>query len=367
MLWRSVIRPLLFCLPAELAHELSMKGFGAALSFPGVARCVQSRYQVLDQRLQTRLFGIDFQNPVGLAAGFDKNGVWFEALRRLGFGCVEIGTLTAREQPGNSKPRLFRLPDDRALINRLGFNNRGSAWAAKRLARKSISHPLGINIGKSRVTELADAAIDYRQSFERLFPFASYFTINVSSPNTPGLRDLQNRGDLTKIIGELQQANRQLAADLGLPTRPILLKIAPDLTDQQLDEIADLGRESRLDGMIATNTTVSRAGLQTGSQTIERIGAGGLSGGPLTQRSREVVARLFAKLGQQIPIIGCGGILNGENAWQMINAGASLVQVYTGFIYGGPGFIRDVNRYLLHRLEEAGLASISECVGKRLT
>ncbi|HMO12813.1 MAG TPA: quinone-dependent dihydroorotate dehydrogenase [Pirellulaceae bacterium] len=367
MLWRSVFRPLLFCLPAETAHELSMHVFALSVRVPGISHCVERACRVDDQRLNAKYFGLNFENPVGLAAGFDKNGLWFPALQRLGFGFVEIGTLTSVEQTGNPKPRLFRLSRDQALINRMGFNNRGSEWAAARLSRQKISGIVGINIGKSKTTELAQAAGDYRKSFDRLFPFASYFTINVSSPNTQGLRDLQNRRDLNLIISELSAANQRLSNSLNIAAKPILLKIAPDLSDEQIDEMAELALENGLDGIIATNTTVNRHGLKTDPQKVERIGTGGLSGAPLTERSRTVVSKLYARLGQRIPIVGCGGIMTPHDAWLMINAGASLIQVYSGFVYGGPRFAYAINRYLLRCLDKAGVQSISDCVGRNWT
>lgn len=357
MLWRSLIRPLFFCIPAERAHYVAMSCFELGHALIG------SRYQINDARLSTHLFDIHFPNPVGLAAGFDKNGLWFNQLSKLGFGHVEIGTLTAHAQPGNPKPRLFRLPQDKALINRMGFNNQGSELAAATLANTKINPIVGINIGKSKITELENASEDYRLSFERLFEFAQYFTINVSSPNTPGLRKLQNRSSLEKIITTLQASNRITSQELASKPKPILLKIAPDLTDEQIDEIGNIAIESSLDGVIATNTTISREHLKTSSAAVQKIGDGGLSGSPLTVRSRQVVARLYQQIGHQIPVIGCGGIMNGEDAWRMICAGASMIQVYTGFIYGGPGFVRDINKFLLDQLSTHQFSTIREAVG----
>jgi dihydroorotate dehydrogenase len=302
-----------------------------------------------------------------LAAGFDKDGRWFRQLSGCGFSHIEIGTVTGLAQPGNPKPRLFRLPSDQAIINRMGFNNSGANKVAQRLAQtpKPNSHDiLGVNIGKSKVVLLEDAKQDYRFSFERLFAYADYFTVNVSSPNTPGLRELQNRDQLLELLAALVQLNRDLASDHDLPPKPVLLKIAPDLTLHQLDDIISIADEVNIDGVIATNTTISRAGLITPKERIEKIGAGGLSGRPLTQRSREVVAYLYAGLPKAIPIIGVGGIMHGEDAWQMILAGARLVQIYTGFIYGGPGIVRSINRYLVKKLDQHGLTSISQAVGK---
>ncbi len=365
MLWQSGIRKLLFCLPPERAHYLSMSVFGLFGVAP-VIKVLRRRYAVCDARLQQKLFGLDFANPVGLAAGFDKDGRWFYQLPGLGFSHVEIGTITGQPQPGNPPPRLFRLPADQAIINRLGFNNRGANAAAQRLARCRRSSPqdiLGINIGKTKIVPLENATEDYRYSFERLFSFADYFTINVSSPNTPGLRELQNRDQLTELLGSLTELNQQLSLDHDIAPKPILLKIAPDLTDEQLSDIVSIVRSVRLNGVIATNTTLSRDGLRTTAETIAAIGNGGLSGRPLATRSREVVRYLFRNLPPEIPIIGVGGIMDGEAAWQMIKAGASLIQIYTGFIYGGPSIVREINRYLLQQLDRYNFASIQQAVG----
>ena len=313
---------------------------------------------------------MSFDNPVGLAAGFDKDAAWFAKLSALGFGHVEVGTITGQAQPGNDQPRLFRLPADNAIINRMGFNNRGADNAARRLAnsrRYRDTDILGINIGKTKVVPVESATEDYLYSFERLFTFADYFTVNVSSPNTPGLRTLQNREPLIELLTSIQAKNVQLANDHEVTKKPILLKIAPDVTDEQLQDIISILKEIQLDGIIATNTTLSRADLQTPAADIEAIGNGGLSGAPLTRRSRQVVSSLYSELRGEIPIIGVGGIMNGEDAWQMIRAGASLVQIYTGFIYGGPGIVRDINLHLQKRMQEHGLSKISDAVGQEST
>lgn len=366
MLWQGLIRRLLFLLPAESAHHFSMAMFGAGARWP-ISSWMRYRNTVLDERLQQTIFDLDFENPVGLAAGFDKDGRWFPQLANLGFSHVEIGTITGRAQPGNPKPRLFRLPLDRAILNRMGFNNSGANQVAQRLAQTPKRSPrdiLGINIGKSKVVPLEDAKQDYCFSFERLFAYADYFTINVSSPNTPGLRELQNREQLLELLGSLMQLNRELASDHDVSPKPILLKIAPDLTRPQLDDIASIVDEVNIDGVIATNTTISREGLATPQDMVEKIGMGGLSGSPLTLRSREVVSRLYASLPKGVPIIGVGGIMNGEDAWRMILAGASLVQIYTGFIYGGPGIVRSINQYLLKKVNAHGLSSIQQAIGQ---
>lgn len=366
MLWQTFVRPLLFCLPAERAHYFSMGCFKCLMSSGFVARMFRRRNVVDEPSLASRVFGLDFKNPVGLAAGFDKDARWFPQLAGLGFSHVEVGTITGQAQSGNPKPRLFRLPTDTALINRMGFNNGGSDAAARRLAVTSKADPsdvLGVNIGKTKIVPVEKATEDYLFSFERLFAYADYFTVNVSSPNTPGLRTLQNREPLIELLSSIQALNQRLASDHEIAPKPILLKIAPDVTDPQLEDIISILKEIRLDGIIATNTTISRSDLKTGSDAIEKIGNGGLSGAPLTVRSREVVAKLYAELNGEVPIIGVGGVMNGEDAWQMILAGASLVQVYTGFIYGGPTFVRDINRHIALRLKENGFVTISDAIG----
>ena len=336
------------------------------LALSPISAAFAKRYTVEDSRLKTELFGLTFDNPVGLAAGFDKDAAWFAKLAALGFGHVEVGTITGQAQAGNDQPRLFRLPADKAIINRMGFNNRGADNAAKRLSQSTKlrdSDVLGVNIGKTKVVPVESATEDYLYSFERLFTYADYFTVNVSSPNTPGLRTLQNREPLIELLTRIQAQNVQLAADHEIAKKPILLKIAPDVTAEQLADIVSILKEIKLDGIIATNTTISRADLKTPDADVEAIGAGGLSGAPLTERSRAVVAELYSELKGEIPIIGVGGISTGEDAWQMIRAGASLVQIYTGFIYGGPAIVRDINRHLVKRLEENGLENISQAVG----
>lgn len=365
MLWQTGVRQLLFCLSAERAHNLSMGAFSALTPAP-VARLLRKRYTVLDPRLRTKLFGLNFQNPVGLAAGFDKDAKWFHKLSSLGFSHVEVGTITGQPQPGNPQPRLFRIPLDQAIINRMGFNNHGADAAARRLARiakADTEDVLGINIGKTKVVPLGDSTRDYLFSFERLFTFADYFTVNVSSPNTPGLRELQNREHLLDLLSSIMKLNEELANDHDVARKPILLKIAPDVTNHQLDDIVSMLKEVELDGIIATNTTISRDGLKTHAEKISEIGAGGLSGRPLTSRSRQVVSELYQRVGAEIPIVGVGGIMSGEDAWRMIRAGASLVQIYTGFIYGGPSIVRSINRHLLKRLEEHGMENIQHAVG----
>ena len=356
----TVLKTLLFQLDAERAHDLSMGLFSWAMRLPLVGRMVRRWGTAHREGLSTRCLGIDFPSPVGLAAGFDKNARWYDDLAALGFGFIEVGTLTAHPQPGNDKPRLFRLPRDLALINRFGFNNRGSADAARSLAENPAAVVLGVNIGKSKVTPNEQAAGDYLASLERLWPHSAYMVVNVSSPNTKDLRQLQERAQLTALLSALAERNRALAIEHGRRPVPLLVKVAPDLDDAQRRDIVALALEVGLDGIVATNTTISRAGLATCADEVERLGAGGLSGAPLTQRSRSFVQKLYEESEGRLPIIGVGGIGSGEDAWEMMRAGASLVQVYTGFIYGGPGFARQLNRYISGRLAAEGrtLASL---------
>ncbi len=365
MFWQTIARPILFCLPAERAHYVAMGAFKLML-WPGLGPLFRKHFDVADPALETSVFGIDFRNPVGLAAGFDKDARWFPELASLGFGHVEVGTITGQAQPGNPKPRLFRLPADHALINRMGFNNAGSDAAARRLAATRKSRPtdvLGVNIGKTKLVPVEAATRDYLISFERLFGYADYFTVNVSSPNTPGLRTLQNHEPLVELLTSITELNQTLAVDHECDPKPVLLKIAPDVTDPQLADIVSILQEVKLDGVIATNTTVSRSDLKTPGEVVDAIGAGGLSGAPLTQRSRQVVRQLHDQLRGEIPIIGVGGIMCGEDAWQMILAGASLVQIYTGFIYGGLSSVRDINRYLASQLHRYDFHSVADAVG----
>lgn len=363
LLW-ALLRPILFLLDAERAHHLAMGLLSLSLRVPGVAALTRALFRVEDSRLRVSLAGVELPSPIGLGAGFDKNASWYDALYALGFGFVEVGTLTAHAQDGNPKPRIFRLPADRALVNRMGFNNRGSAAAAEALRRARRPPVLGINIGKSKVTPNDEAVADYLISFERLQPYASYVTVNVSSPNTAGLRDLQEIASLRELLGTLLRRNDELAGASGTAPRPIFVKIAPDMTDAQAAEIVELAAEIGLHGIIATNTTVSRDGLATPGERVAEIGAGGLSGAPLTARSRAFVAHLYRTAAGRLPIVGVGGIMDGDDAWEMMRAGASAVQVYTGFVYGGPSFVRDIHRRLLQRLEQEGRTRLSDIVGE---
>lgn len=339
-----LIRQLLFCFPPEDVHYFSMDLMRSAAGFAPVKKLISNRFAYHKTDLEREVFGLRFSNPVGLGAGFDKNAVYLNELEALGFGFVEIGTVTPLPQPGNEQPRLFRLPADKALINRMGFNNNGVKAVAARLAtRKDQGSKLivGGNIGKNKVTANEDAWKDYSICFETLFDFVDYFVVNVSSPNTPGLRALQEKDSLKQIFSVLQNSNQSKAKP-----KPILLKIAPDLTQEQLDDIIALSFEVQLDGLVATNTTISREGLLTPAAKVLEIGAGGLSGKPVKQRSTEVVQYLSKGTNGKIPIIASGGIFTGADAAEKLAAGASLLQVWTGFIYEGPSIVKNICKHI---------------------
>lgn len=364
MLYRSIIRPLLFGLPAETAHDLGLNALKFASSNP-LTRGILSRGYTSPTSLAIERFGLKFSNPFGVAAGFDKNGVAARGLAALGFGFVEVGTVTHRPQPGSDRPRLFRLPLDQAVVNRLGFNNLGAAALAERLRRHRPDCVLGINIGKSKVVELENAIDDYLASFELVHSVADYVTINVSSPNTPNLRELQRPEALRELLKALQSRNTELGAKSGRGPVPLLVKIAPDLTDEDLASIVKTAIEARLSGIIATNTTTSREGLQSSDRAIEACGAGGLSGRPLTKRSTDMIAKIYRVAGPKLTVIGVGGIFTAQDAWDKICAGASLVQTYTGMIYEGAGIARQINAGLAELLVQHGFRSLDEAVGSR--
>ncbi|NUO00025.1 MAG: quinone-dependent dihydroorotate dehydrogenase [Saprospiraceae bacterium] len=345
MFYKIFLKPVLFLFPPERAHQLTVGAFRLLLRVPLLNGWARSWYRFDDHRLERRFLGLHFQNPVGLAAGFDKDGKYLDTMAALGFGFIEVGTSTPVGQAGNPQPRLFRLPQDEALINRMGFNNEGAEALAQRLQEK---RPPGLivggNIGKNKNTPNEQAIDDYRRAFDQLFPFVDYFVVNVSSPNTPDLRALQDREPLTRLLGDLQQLNRAQTAP-----KPILLKIAPDLNDAQLDDILDIVQETGIAGVIATNTTTSRTNLNTPTTYLETIGAGGLSGKPVKERATEVIRYLYQKSGGQLFIIGVGGIASAEDALEKIEAGASLIQIYTGLIYEGPGLVKRIKRGILER------------------
>ena len=354
-----LLRSILFCFPTEWVHYFSMNFLKLLCKIDFIRKLLAASFTTHDpiamgSRLTTHFFNLPFKNPIGLGAGFDKNAKYLRELECLGFGFVEIGTVTPLPQAGNDKPRLFRLPKDKALINRMGFNNDGVKVIAERLRQWSIvngqskdsNSPLtthhsrliiGGNIGKNKTTPNEDAWQDYEICFKELHPYVDYFVVNVSSPNTPGLRELQEKESLRKILSHLQTINA-----VQSQPKPLLLKIAPDLTQEQIDDVIDLALEIKLDGLVATNTTISRSGLTTQDSRLTTIGAGGLSGLPLKQRSTEIVKYIYEKTKGQIAIIASGGIFTAEDAKEKFAAGASLVQVWTGFIYEGPGIVKKI-------------------------
>ncbi len=342
-MYKLLLKPILFLFPAEKAHHLTVGLLKFTLAVPGLSHLFRMVFSVKDRRLQREVMGLTFPNPVGLAAGFDKDGKSFRAMAALGFGFIEVGTVTPRPQAGNPLPRLFRLPEDKALINRMGFNNEGVDALVERLKRdRPKGLIIGGNIGKNKDTPNAEAVSDYLYGFEKLFPHVDYFVVNVSSPNTPNLRALQEKEPLTRLLNALQERNRAMAAP-----KPVLLKIAPDLTDGQLDDIIEIVEATGLAGIIATNTTISRQGLQTDPHRVAEIGAGGLSGKPVRERSTEVIRYLHGRTKGKLTIIGVGGIGSPADALEKLEAGASLVQVYSGLVYAGPGLVRDINRALI--------------------
>lgn len=341
----KIIRSILFLFDPEKIHYTVAKLIRITLLIPGMKWIWSKLYRVTDDRLKKTVFGIEFENPVGLAAGFDKNASMYDDLAYCGFGFIEIGTVTPKGQLGNEKPRLFRLKEDSAIINRMGFNNDGVENAVENLKKRKTKVVIGGNIGKNKVTPNEEATSDYEKSFNALFDHVDYFVVNVSSPNTPNLRALQEKEPLTELLRALQKLNSAKTS-----RKPILLKIAPDLTNEQLDDIIEIVEDVSLDGIIATNTTISREGLNTSNERIESIGAGGLSGKPVKSRSTEVIKYLSTKSNKAFPIIGVGGIHSAEDALEKIDAGADLVQLYTGFIYEGPKIVKDINKALLARL-----------------
>ena len=365
MLYRSLLRPILFRLPPETAHELALHSLALVPNL--TKRFLASRVEP-GAFGELQRFGLKFSNPVGLAAGFDKDGIALEGLAALGFGFIEAGTVTFQPQPGNERPRLFRLPEDKALINRAGFNNKGAAAFAQRVGQSSTrrDYVLGVSIGKSKSVPLEQAIDDYTRSFEVVYPVADYVAVNVSSPNTPGLRDLQHAEHLKTLLQTLQQRNLYLskvAARTG--PLPLLVKLSPDLNQEELEQIVDVAQRTEIAGIIATNTTISREGLRTSANQVEAFGAGGLSGQPLRACSDRMIAQLHQLSSGKIPLIGVGGIFNAEDAWQSICSGASLIQLYTGFIYQGPGIAGEINAGLVEIMRREGLRSLDDAVGCR--
>ena len=340
-MYKLLIRPILFCFDPEKVHYFTFSLIRLVSKIPGFPSLFKALYEVNDSRLETEVFGLKFKNPVGLAAGFDKDASLYKELSNFGFGFIEIGTLTPKGQEGNPKKRLFRLKEDQAIINRMGFNNGGVQEAIVRL-KKNNGVLIGGNIGKNKLTPNEEATSDYEICFDALFDYVDYFVVNVSSPNTPNLRALQDKEPLTQLLQTLENKN------LAKPKqKPILLKIAPDLTDEQLLDIIDIVKQTKIAGVIATNTTLSREGLQSEN----KVETGGMSGKPLAHRSTEVIRFLSEKSNKAFPIIGVGGIHSAEDAIEKLEAGASLVQLYTGFIYEGPALVKAINKKILERLK----------------
>ncbi|MGP8215290.1 MAG: quinone-dependent dihydroorotate dehydrogenase [Bacteroidia bacterium] len=341
-MYKVFVRPVLFLTSPEVSHAFTIRLLKIACAIPIVNTIIKKVFTLEHPLLQREIAGVKFPNPVGLAAGFDKNATFFHEMEYLGFGFVEVGTVTPLAQPGNPKPRSFRLPADKALINRMGFNNDGAQKIAERLKKRKTKITIGGNIGKNKVTPNEEAALDYEKCFDALFEYVDFFVVNVSSPNTPGLRSLQEKEPLKKILSDLQVKNKSKAK-----SKPIFLKIAPDLTNEQLDDIIEIVPECGIAAVVATNTTLSREGLKSGG--VDAIGAGGLSGLPLKKRSTEVVKYLHEKSKGSFPIIASGGIHSPEDAIEKLDAGAMMVELYTGFIYEGPMLVKRINKAILKR------------------
>ena len=342
----KIIRSILFLFNPEKVHYFTASAINILLKIPGMKFIWNKLFLVNNPKLSKKVFGLTFKNPVGLAAGFDKNASMYNDLAYCGFGFIEIGTVTPKGQSGNDKPRLFRLKEDGGIINRMGFNNDGVEIAIENLKKNNTSIIIGGNIGKNKITPNENATDDYIYTFNELFDYVDYFVVNVSSPNTPNLRELQEKEPLKKLLIAIQDQNK-----LKSNPKPILLKIAPDLTNEQLDDIIEIVEEIKLDGVIATNTTISRENLKTNKDTIDEIGAGGLSGKPVKKRSTEVIRYLSTKSNKSFPIIGVGGIHSAEDALEKIEAGADLIQLYTGFIYEGPSLVKKINKAILKNIQ----------------
>ncbi len=346
-MYRGCLRPLLFLFPPEWVHRVVARLLGPLAAIPLMSALIRKLYAVEDPRLEREVFGIRFPNPVGIAAGFDKEARLYNSLKLFGFGHVELGTVTPRGQKGNPRPRLFRLPKDKALVNRMGFNNDGVKAFARQLRKRAPQLIIGGNIGKNTLTPNNEALHDYLECFRELFSLVDYFVINVSCPNIKDMSQLQEKPELLKILGAIQGENKARPAP-----KPVLLKISPDLDEARLDEVLDIVREARLDGIVATNTSSLREGLSTESVRVEKVGRGGLSGQPLRQKSLRTIAYLHKRSEGKVPIIGVGGIMSAQDAVDTLAAGASLVQMYTGFVYQGPSLAKRINRALLEQLTD---------------
>ena len=339
----NLIKPFLFMMSPEKAHGFTIQLFKLVLKIPGVKGIIRNAYSFEHKDLETEVFGLKFKNPIGLAAGFDKNGDLIHEFSNLGFGFIEIGTITPRKQEGNPKPRLFRLPKDEALINRMGFNNLGVEAAKENLQKRPENVLIGGNIGKNKTTPNDMAISDYLICFKKIYPHVDYLVLNVSSPNMPGLRKLQEQEPLEKLLSAVVKANKMKPL-----AKPILLKIAPDVTDSMLSDIMEIVSRKEIDGIIATNSTIDREGLQTSKKELEKIGDGGISGTPLNNKS-DYVINSIRSINRTIPIIAVGGIMSPEDAIRKIEAGANLIQIYTGLIYKGPGLIKKINQALIDK------------------
>lgn len=362
-LYQSLIRPLLFKMPTETAHELGINALKLGLGNEFLQKRFAGRY-ACDEFGELERFNLKFKNPFGVAAGFDKNAVVADQLSALGFGFVEVGTVTFEPQKGNPKPRLFRLPEDKALINRAGFNNEGTPAVVERLKNRRPGCVLGVNIGKNKDVANEAATENYLSSFDLAHAVADYIAVNVSSPNTPNLRELQKAETLEELLGALQARNAELNR-LNKKNLPLLVKIAPDLSEAEIESVTDVCLRLNLDGIIATNTTVSRNNLRACDAEIERIGNGGLSGKPLNARSTEVISKIHRYSKGKLPVVGVGGIFTPQDAFEKIAAGACLIQAYTGFVYQGPAFARDINFGLAKILRRKGFKSLDEAIGTR--
>ena len=363
MLYRSLLRSALFRLPAETAHELVLKSLASS---PAFVNSSLARHYRRSPFGKLKRFGLTFDNPVGLAAGFDKDGIALRSLASLGFGFIEAGTVTYHAQPGNPKPRLFRLPLDRALINRAGFNNQGAEAFAKRVETERPDCVLGVSIGKSKKTPFEDAVEDYLKTFELVNQVADYIAVNVSSPNTPRLRELQHSEYLDQLLGALQKRKQELSDEHSQKPKPLLIKLSPDLSDQELADAITVAQRRDISGVIATNTTTDRSNLRTEANLVSSYGEGGLSGAPLKTRASTMVAKIYKMTGGTLPVIGVGGIFNADDAFEMIAAGASLVQIYTGFIYEGPSIVAKINDGLRRIISRDGFVSLDEAVGSHV-
>lgn len=378
-IYKNILRPILFRISAETAHELGLNSLRIGLG-SGFAQNIARRRFESENFGDIERFGLKFSNPLGMAAGFDKNGVVVNQLAALGFGFVEVGTVTYEPQPGNEKPRLFRLPQDRALINRLGFNNQGTLTVAERLAKISPNCVLGVNIGKNKNVPNEEAIGNYLKSFDLVFGVSDYIAVNVSSPNTPDLRELQKAENLEELLGVLQERNRELSRESlragrpqdsrqdagGTGMKPLLVKIAPDLSDGEVEAIVDIALRLNVSGIIATNTTISREGLKTSDGDLQQIGDGGLSGAPLRRPSNQIIRKIYKYSKGKLPIIGVGGIFSAEDAFDKIASGAGLLQAYTGFIYQGAAFAKVVNAGLVNMLKSGGFKDLDEAVGSEV-